>query len=75
MRAILTILALAVLVLAGLVYFGVVRLSGTPGQVVAPSVHADVGRVTFGQETKTVTVPTVNVEKPGEPTANGTAPR
>lgn len=68
MRAILTLLALAVLVVAALLYFGVIRLSGTPGQVVAPTVHADVGRVTLGQETKTVTVPTIGVEKPGETT-------
>ena len=73
MRAILTILALAALVLAGLVYFGVVRLSGTPGT--APSVHADVGRLTVQQETKTVTVPTLRVEKPGEPANGAAAPR
>ena len=71
MRAILTLLALAVLVVAGLIYFGVIQLSGTPGT--APTVHADVGRVTFGQKEKVVTVPTVNVEKPGEPPANAAA--
>ena len=75
MRAILTLLALAVLVVAGLLYFGVIRLSGTPGQVVAPTVHADVGRVTLGKEERTVTVPTIDVQKPGEPAAgNQTTP-
>ncbi|WP_375392508.1 hypothetical protein [uncultured Sphingomonas sp.] len=74
MRAILTLLALAVLVVAALVYFGVIRLSGTPGSVQAPTVHADVGRVTMGHEKKTVTVPTISVEKPGQPATNQTTP-
>ena len=74
MRAILTLLALAVLVVAGLLYFGVIRLSGTPGSIEPPHVQADVGRVTLGKEERTVTVPTLDVQKPGEP-ANGQAPR
>ena len=74
MRAILTLLALAVLVVAALLYFGVIRLSGTPGQVVAPTVHADVGRVSVGREEKTVTVPTISVQKADE-TGNAQAPR
>ena len=74
MRAILTILALAVLVVAGLLYLGVIQLSGTPGQVVAPTVHAEVGRVSVGKEERTVTVPTIDVQKPGDPTTNSTAP-
>lgn len=73
MRAILTLLALAVLVLAALMYFGVVHLSGTPGT--APTVHAEVGHVEFGQRKQEVTVPTVSVVKPGDPATNGTAPR
>ena len=70
MRALLTLLALAVLVIAGLLYFGVISLSATPGEVRAPSVHADVGRVTVGTEQRTVTTPTINVERAGEPPAN-----
>lgn len=74
MRAILTLLALAVLVLAALLYFGVVRLTAEPGSVQAPSVHADVGRVSMGKEERTVTVPTINVEKPAG-AQNTQAPR
>ena len=74
MRTLLTLLALAILVLAALLYFGVVRLSAQPGVVQAPTVHADVGRVSVGKEERTVTVPTINVEKAGEP-ANAQAPR
>ncbi|MBV9747275.1 MAG: hypothetical protein JO157_00525 [Acetobacteraceae bacterium] len=65
MRAILVILALAALVLAALLYFGVITLSAQPGEVRPPVVHADVGKVTVEQ--RTVTVPTLNVEKPGQP--------
>ena len=75
MRAILVLLGLAVLVIAALLYFGVVRLDQTrAGVVQAPAFHADVGRVTMGTENKTVAVPTISVEKPGE-TANTQAPR
>ena len=74
MRAILTLLALAVLVVAGLLYFGVIQLTTTPGQVVAPTVHAEVGRVTMGKEERTVTVPTIDVQKPAETATNQTAP-
>ena len=67
MRAILTLLALAVLVVAVLIYVGVIRLSTTPGSVQAPTVHAAVGSVSFGKKTETVTVPTIDVRKPGTP--------
>jgi hypothetical protein len=67
MRAILTLLALAVIVVAALLYFGVISLSATPGVVQAPTVHAAVGSVSVGQEQKTVTVPTIHVQKAGQP--------
>lgn len=72
MRAILTLLAVAAIVAAALLYFGIITLSGTPGQMVAPTVHADVGRVTLGTEKHEVTTPTINVERPG---GNTQAPR
>ena len=72
MRAILTLLALGVIVVAGLLYFGIISLSGTPGtvQVQAPTVHADVGRVTLGSEKRTVTTPTIEVQRAGDPNTN-----
>lgn len=73
MRALLTLLALAVLLLAALLYFGVIRLWAEPGVVQAPTVRADVGRVSLGREERSVTVPTINVERPSAP-ANAQAP-
>ena len=66
MRALLTLLALAVIVVAGLLYFGIISLTATAGEVRAPTVHADVGRVAVGTESRTVTVPTIEVERAGE---------
>ena len=64
MRAILVLLGLAVLVLAACLYFGIIRLDQTRAAVVqAPAFHADVGRVSVGKQEKTVTVPTISVEK------------
>jgi uncharacterized protein YxeA len=71
MRALLVLIALVVLVVAGLMYFGIISIDQTrPGVVQAPQFHADVARVSVGTENKTVAVPTINVEKP----ANSTAP-
>ena len=70
MRALLTLLALAVLVVAGLLYFGLFSFEQTRGgsvQVQTPKFQADVGRVAVGTENKTVTVPTINVERAGQP--------
>ena len=70
MRALLTLLALAVLVVAGLLYFGIINLSATPGEVRAPTVHAEVGHVSVGTEQRTVTTPTIEVRRAGEAPAN-----
>lgn len=71
MRALLGLLAIAVLVVAGLLYFGIISIEQTrPGVVQAPRFDADVARVSVGTENKTVAVPTINVERP----ANAQAP-
>ncbi|GAA3706948.1 MULTISPECIES: hypothetical protein [Sphingomonas] len=65
MRTLLVLLAIAVLVLAGLMYFGIVSIDQTrPGMVQAPKFEADVARVSVGTENKTVAVPTIEVERP-----------
>lgn len=67
MRALLVILALAALVAAALLYFGLIQFEQTrPGsvQVQTPKFEADVGRVGVGTENRTVTVPTLEVERP-----------
>jgi len=69
MRTLLALLGIAVLVLAGLLYFGIVSIDQTrPGVVQAPRFQADVARVSVGTENKTVAVPTIQVQKPGEAT-------
>ena len=74
MRALLVILAVAVLALAAALYFGIISLSAQPGEVRAPSVRADVGRVSVGKEQRTVTVPTIEVQR-APPAGNAQAPR
>jgi uncharacterized protein (UPF0333 family) len=75
MRTILSLLAIAVLVVAGLMYFGIINIDQTQRAVVqAPKFQADVAKVTVGTENKTVAVPTISVEKPGSAPANGQAP-
>lgn len=74
MRTILSLLAIAVLVVVGLMYFGIINIDQTQQAVVqAPKFQADVAKVTLGTENKTVAVPTISVEKPGTP-ANAQAP-
>ena len=76
MRAFLILLALAVLVVAGLLYSGFIRLPvERPGaiSVQTPKISVEAGRVSVGTEQHTVTTPTINVERPGEPPANTTA--
>ena len=71
MRAIIVLLAVAVLVLAACLYAGIININQTrPGVVQAPAFQADVGRVTVGKEDRTVTVPTIAVQKPGEQPGN-----
>ena len=66
MRAILVLLALAALLAAALLYLGLISIEQTrPGsvQVQTPRFDADVGRVGVGTENRTVTVPTLEVER------------
>lgn len=64
MRMVLVLVALVLLVGAGLLMTGMVSIDQTrPGVVRAPQFHADVGRVTLGTEKKVVDVPKVSVEK------------
>jgi hypothetical protein len=71
MRTLLSLIAIAVLVVVALMYFGIINIDQTrPGMVQTPKFQADVGKVTLGTENKTVAVPTINVEKP----ANSQAP-
>ncbi len=71
MRTLLVLLAVAVLVLVGLMQFGIVSIDQTrPAVVQAPKFEADVARVSVGTENKTVAVPTIEVERP----ANTQAP-
>ena len=72
MRALLVLLALVALIVAALMYFGIISIDQTrPAVVQAPAFQADVAKVTVGTENKTVAVPTINVEKP----ANSQAPQ
>jgi uncharacterized membrane protein (Fun14 family) len=71
MRALLVLLGIAVLVVAGLLVTGIVSIDQTrPAVVQAPKFEADVGRVSLGTENKTVTVPTVEVQKADPTPAN-----
>ena len=66
MRTLLALIGLLALVVAGLLYFGLISIDQTrPGSIQAPQFKADVARVSVGTENKTVEVPTVNVDKPG----------
>ncbi len=65
MRVLLVLIGLAVLALAAAMAFGIVSVDQTrPAVVQAPKFEADVAKVRVGTEEKTVTVPTVDVEKP-----------
>lgn len=65
MRTLLVLLGLAVLAVAGLLFFGIVSIDQTrPAVVQAPKFEADIARVTVGTENKTVAVPTIDVERP-----------
>jgi hypothetical protein len=66
MRTLLALLGVIALVGVALMYFGLINIDQVrPGVVQAPQFKADVARVSVGTENKTVAVPTVNVEKPG----------
>jgi uncharacterized protein (UPF0333 family) len=71
MRTLLSLVAIVILAVVALMYFGIINIDQTrPGVVQTPKFQADVGKVTLGTENKTVAVPTINVEKP----ANSQAP-
>ncbi|USU04062.1 hypothetical protein NF700_11895 [Sphingomonadaceae bacterium OTU29MARTA1] len=66
MRTLLALIGVIALVAVALMYFGLINIDQTrPAMVQAPQFKADVARVSVGTEDKTVSVPTVNVEKPG----------
>ena len=66
MRTLLALIGVIALVAVALMYFGLINIDQTrPAMVQAPQFKADVARVSVGTENKTVSVPTVNVEKPG----------
>ena len=70
MRIVLVLLGIVLLVVAALMYFGMISIDQTrPGVVQTPQFHADVGKVTLGTEQKTVAVPTINVERPANSAA------
>ena len=71
MRAVLTILGLLVLVLIAALLFRFITFDQTrPGVVQAPAFKVNVGKVAVGSEQKTVSVPTISIQK----RANAAAP-
>ncbi len=73
MRTLLSIVAVVVLVVAGLLYTGMIRLPVEQAgsiSVTAPRVGIETGRVAVGTEQRTVTTPTLRVEKAGEAPQN-----
>lgn len=67
MRALLVLLGIVVLVAAGLIVTGWIPVWQTrPAVVQAPEFKAALPEVSMGTRTEQVTVPTVNVRKPGE---------
>ncbi len=81
MRFLLALIGLAAIVLIVLLSTGMLRLSGTAGTWPtvkieggsAPSVSANMATVTVGTENKTIEVPKVSINKPGEPAPANTA--
>ncbi|MEG3164687.1 hypothetical protein U1701_08785 [Sphingomonas sp. PB2P19] len=74
MRTLLSLVAIVILGVVVLMYFGIINIDQTQqGVVQAPKFQADVAKVTLGTENKTVAVPTISVEKPGAQT-NAQAP-
>ncbi|HEX8485026.1 hypothetical protein [Sphingomonas sp.] len=66
MRALLVLVGLAAVILVALMFFGIINIDQTrPGVVQAPTFKADVAKVRMGTEEKTVTVPTMDIDKPG----------
>ena len=64
MRAVLVLLAAVCLLAAAALYVGFINFEQTrPAVVQAPAFHVDTGRVAVGTETKTVKVPTLEVQR------------
>ncbi len=71
MRFILTLLGLAVVLLVVAMLFGLINFDQTKKAVVqAPEFKMNVGKVAVGSETKTVSVPTISVQKPANASAS-----
>jgi len=73
MRALLVLVGIAALVVLAAMALGFVKFDQTQTAALprleggqAPKFEADVGRVNVGTENKTVEVPTIDVQKPGE---------
>ena len=67
MRTLLSLVGIVALVVVGLMYFGIINIDQTrPGAIQTPKFQADVATVTMGTENKTVAVPTISVQKPGD---------
>jgi hypothetical protein len=72
MRALLILIGLAALVVVGLMSFGLLKVNATSGSLPslkveggsAPKVNADIAKITVGTEKKTVTVPTLKMDRP-----------
>gem|GEM_PF-911007 len=81
MRFLLALVGLAAIVLIILLATGMLRLNGTAGTLptvkleggAAPAVTANMATVSVGTENKTIEVPKVSVNKPGEPAPANTA--
>ena len=81
MRFLLALIGLAAVVVVILLATGMLRLNGTAGSLPtvkleggsAPSVSANMATVTVGTENKTIEVPKLNINKPGEPAPANTA--
>jgi len=70
MRFLLVLIGIVLLVIAALMYLGIISIDQTrPGVVQTPQFNADVAKVTLGTREKTVAVPTINVERPANSAA------
>jgi len=80
MRFLLGLVALVLLIGIIALSTGMVTLNGTLGSVkvsaTPPDVTANVAKITVGTENKTIAVPTVSIQKPGDaPASNAAAPK
>ena len=78
MRFLLSLIAIAAIVVIVLLWTGMLTLGGTIGSIkvtgAAPDISANIATVTLGTENRMVEVPKVQVNKPGEPAPAATAP-